>query len=127
MQKLPTILIERANSHFADFIAKLDIALAKDEREAKKHARYLQLLDKHKEQVMLAFALSDFIARTAQQYPIQFMHKLPAIIEHPEHDGQQYQEYYLQLQQHLQQTLATEDNEATLHAGLRQFRHLIML
>jgi glutamate-ammonia-ligase adenylyltransferase len=127
MQKLPIILIERANSHFADFMEKLDSALAKDEQEAKKQARYLQLLDKHKEQVMQAFALSDFIARTAQQYPIQFMHKLPTIIEHPEHDGQQYQEYYLQLQHHLEQALATLNNEATLHAGLRQFRHLIML
>ena len=127
MQKLPNILVERAKGHLADFTEKLENALMRDKRYANERPRYLRLLDKNKADVALAFALSDFIARTAQLYPIQFMQKLPAIIDCPNHDGQQYQEYYLQLQQHLQQALAILNNEATLHKALRQFRHLTML
>jgi glutamate-ammonia-ligase adenylyltransferase len=127
MQKLPNILIERAKGHLADFTEKLENALVRDKQYTNERPRYLRLLDKNKADVILAFALSDFIARTAQLYPIQFMQKLPTIIDCPNHDGQQYQEYYLQLQQHLQQALATLNNEATLHQALRQFRHLTML
>jgi len=127
MQKLPNILIERANGHLADFTEKLESALTEDTQHAKHRPLYLKLLDTHQADVMLAFALSDFIARTAQQYPIQFMQKLPTIIEQPKHDGQQYQEYYVKLQQYLQQQLAVVNDEATLHAALRQFRHLTML
>nr|WP_297348029.1 bifunctional [glutamate--ammonia ligase]-adenylyl-L-tyrosine phosphorylase/[glutamate--ammonia-ligase] adenylyltransferase [uncultured Glaciecola sp.] len=127
MQKLPYILIERAKGHFADFTEKLENALVRDKRYINERTGYLKLLDTNQADVTLAFALSDFIARTAQLYPIQFMQKLPAIIGRPNHDGQQYQEYYLQLQQHLQQALATENNEASLHKALRQFRHLTML
>jgi glutamate-ammonia-ligase adenylyltransferase len=127
MQKLSNILLERAKNHFADFTETLESALVRDKQDTDARKRYLKLLDTNKADVMLAFALSDFIARAAQLYPIQFMQKLPAIIEHPSHDGQQYQEYYSQLQQHLQQALASSNNEATFHKALRQFRHLTML
>jgi glutamate-ammonia-ligase adenylyltransferase len=127
MQKLPNILLERAKGHFTDFAEKLKNELVRDKQDKNARARYLKLLDTNKAEVIHAFALSDFIARTAQLYPIQFMQKLAAIIEHPNHNGQQYQEYYLQLQQHLQQALASSNDEATLHKALRQFRHLTML
>ena len=127
MQKLPNILLERAKSHFTDFAEKLENEFVRDKQDKNARARYLKLLDTNKAEVIHAFALSDFIARTAQLYPIQFMQKLAVIIEHPNHDGQQYQEYYLKLQQHLQQALASSNDEATLHKALRQFRHLTML
>lgn len=127
MQKLPNILDERAKSHFDDFEAKLKSALSGDEQYADLHAGYLESISEHQDDITLAFGLSDFIARTAQLYPLQFMQKLPAIVEHKQHDGQQHQEYYEALQKHLAQKLAVKNDEATLHAVLRQFRHITML
>lgn len=84
---------------------------------------FLELLLKHSADIQLAFGLSDFIARTAQLYPIQFMQQLPPIIAKQSHDGQQYQEFFLQLQEKLHGV----NDEPALHATLRQFRHLTML
>ncbi len=127
MQKLPNILVERAKNHYGDFTAKLENALLGNEQYAQHRAAYLALLSKHRADIELAFALSDFIARTAQLYPIPFMHKLPTIVTQRNHEGQQYQEYYQALHKELMQKLALNDSEATLHAVLRQFRHLSML
>jgi len=157
MQKLPNILDERAKSHFDDFQAKLENALSRGEQNADISTSFLDLLSKHQADIQLAFGLSDFIARTAQLYPLQFMQKLPTIVEQKNHDGQQYQEYYEALQKQLEQkglvnnglenkelvnnglvnnglehkapeqTLAVRNDEATLHAVLRQFRHMTML
>jgi glutamate-ammonia-ligase adenylyltransferase len=157
MQKLPNILDERARYHFDDFKAKLENALSSDEQYADIRTSFLELLSEHQADIKRAFGLSDFIARTAQLYPLQFMHKLPAIVAQKNHDGQQYQEYYEALQKQLEhkglvdnglehkalvdkglvdkalvqkkpeQSLAVRNDEATLHAVLRQFRHMTML
>lgn len=142
MQKLPNNLDERAKSHVDDFKAKLKSALSGDEQDADLHSRYLELISEHQADIKLAFALSDFIARTAQLYPLQFMQKLPTIVEQKNHDGQQYQEYYKALQKQLVhsglvhsglvqkesvQKRVVKNDEANLHAVLRQFRHITML
>lgn len=127
MQKLPNILVERAKNHYNDFIAKLENALSGNEQYTQQRANYLALLSQHRADIERAFALSDFIARSAQLYPIQFMHKLPTIVAQKHHDGQQYQEYYQALHTALAEKLALNDSEATLHGVLRQFRHLTML
>ena len=142
MQKLPNILDERAKSHFDDFKAKLQSAMSDDEQAADLHAGYMELTSEHQADIQLAFGLSDFIARTAQLYPLQFMQKLPDIIKQKNHDGQQYQEYYEALQRQLElrglvqneaeqkgieYQPAAKNDEATLHAVLRQFRHITML
>lgn len=157
MQKLPNILDERAKSHFDDFTTKLENALLSDEQYTDMRSNFLELLREHQADIKRAFALSDFIARTAQLYPLQFMQKLPTIVEQKNHDGQQYREYYEALQKQLEhkgiehkglehkgllykqlehegnvqkeseQNLAVRNDEATLHAVLRQFRHMTML
>ena len=146
MHALPKNIVERADHELAEFKIKLESALSKIENTANKSASssraksedagnatagdntqttssYFEHLNEHYANIHRAFALSDFISRTAQLYPIEFMRLLPELIKHQQHDGQVYKEYFEQLQSQLIEV----SDEAKLHATLRQFRHLKML
>jgi glutamate-ammonia-ligase adenylyltransferase len=147
MHALPNTLVERAQHELAEFKMKLESATSKLESVASKgsttersenqnsnnenaqnqegaiRSSYFQLLETHSADIIRAFALSDFISRTAQLYPIAFMRLLPELVSKQQHDGQSYSEYFEQLQSKLMEVT----DEAALHAALRQFRHLKML
>lgn len=123
MQTLPTILVERASNHLADFTQKLHQSAAKSSLSEQESSALSSLVEAHVDDINKAFALSDFIARTAQRYPLQFMHILPDLVAKHEHDGQHQSDYL----EPLKELLANVADEATLHATLRQFRHMKML
>ena len=101
----------------------------------KEHAskQYQTLIEKHQSEVFStyeheikrAFSLSDFIAKTAIQYPDRFSKILPSLIENAKSPSPSYQ--HVSFNAELEKRLAEVSLEPQLHAQIRQFRHITML
>jgi glutamate-ammonia-ligase adenylyltransferase len=95
--------------------------------------QYQVLIEKHQSEVFYdfeqdikrAFSLSDFISKTAIQYPEAFSKMLPSLIENASSSSPSYQ--HSSFNAELEQRLSMVSLEPQLHSQIRQFRHLNML
>lgn len=79
-----------------------------------------QTIQRHTTLIVSAFGLSDFIARIAIQYPLEFVERLDELCSQPKHQFTFYHQTFLE-------QLEKTESELELHANIRRFRHLCML
>ncbi|MFT5543236.1 MAG: glutamate-ammonia-ligase adenylyltransferase [Glaciecola sp.] len=141
MQKLTNALLDKANANFDAFKSKVASELDKQrkgqgpgqlslsesssgfstiqEPSNPQKATEVVLIHKHQADIIYAFGLSDFIARVALLYPIQFIALLPELSSSSKHK--------VDYEKALNSQLDDANDEANLHKILRQFRNLNML